>query len=192
MKTPIVYYGGKQRLCDRIISLIPSHTIYCEPFVGGGAVFMAKPRSKTEIINDLDGMIAIFYQAMKNDFESLQKRINETLYDRITHKYAWFIRKFAHKYTDLDIAWAFFVLSSIGFSGTLDSFGCYTKGTKARTHENRKLMFNDQLHKRFEGIQIENVDAVELIGRRDTEETFFYLDPPYINTCQSHYDGYTK
>ncbi len=75
MKTPIVYYGGKQRLFDRIISLVPSHTIYCEPFVGGGAVFMEKPRSKTEIINDLDGMIAIFYRVMKNDFESLQKRI---------------------------------------------------------------------------------------------------------------------
>jgi len=192
MKTPIVYYGGKQRMVQTILPLIPQHDIYCEAFVGGGAIFMAKEPSKTEIINDKDGMISIFYRVLKNDFEALKKRIEDTLYDRITHKYAWFVRKFPHHFSELSIAWAFFTLSSVGFSGTLDSFGCYTKGTKARTHENRKQLFTPELHKRFEGIQIENVDALDLIKRRDTVNTFFYLDPPYIDTIQSHYDGYTK
>ena len=42
MKTPITYYGGKQRLCKQILSMMPPHKIYCEPYFGGGAVFFSK------------------------------------------------------------------------------------------------------------------------------------------------------
>ena len=38
MRTPITYYGGKQNLSERIVSMMPRHKIYCEPFFGGGAV----------------------------------------------------------------------------------------------------------------------------------------------------------
>lgn len=191
LKPVITYYGGKQRLLKYILPNIPPHTLYVEPFVGGGAVFISKPPSKSEIINDLDGMISIFYRVMKRDFEILKMRIEETLYDRKTHKYAWFIRNFPHDYTDIQIAWAFFVLTAIGFSGTIDSFGCYTKGNKARTLENKKLLFSKELMHRFEGVQIENTDGHDLIKRRDSDSTFFYIDPPYPETHQSHYAGYT-
>ena len=36
------------------------------------------------------------------------------------------------------------------------------------------------------------MDAVQVITPRDSEQTFFYLDPPYINCNQSHYSGYTE
>ena len=42
MKTPLTYYGGKQQLASKIVSLIPEHRIYCEPFIGGAAVFFCK------------------------------------------------------------------------------------------------------------------------------------------------------
>ena len=31
-----------------------------------------------------------------------------------------------------------------------------------------------------------------VIRERDTPDTFFYLDPPYINCDQKHYNGYEK
>lgn len=43
MKTPIAYYGGKQRLASRIVKLMPKHTVYVEPFCGGAAVLFVKP-----------------------------------------------------------------------------------------------------------------------------------------------------
>lgn len=191
LKTVITYFGGKQKLLKYILPNIPPHTLYCEPMVGGGAVFISKPRSKVEIINDLDGMIAIFYRVMKHDFENLKRRVEETLYDRNTHKYARYIRQFPHWYNEVDIAWAFFVLTAMGFSGTIDSFGCYTNGSKAQTLENKKGLFDEELRKRFLGVQIENTDGHDLIKRRDTKESFFYVDPPYPETCQAHYSGYT-
>ncbi|MGE0566949.1 MAG: DNA adenine methylase, partial [Bacteroidia bacterium] len=41
MKTPITYYGGKQNMIKHLLEIIPTHTSYCEPFFGGGALFFA-------------------------------------------------------------------------------------------------------------------------------------------------------
>lgn len=48
MRTSITYYGGKQRMADTIISMMPAHKLYCEPFFGGGAVFFRKPKAGIE------------------------------------------------------------------------------------------------------------------------------------------------
>ena len=191
LKTPITYFGGKQKLVSRILPLIPDHEIFCVPFIGGAAVFIASEPSKSEIINDLDAMISIFYRVVRNDFRRLKKRIESTLYDRTIHRVAWTIKQVPHHYSNIDIAWAFYVLTGVGFSGTLDSFGCYTKGNKAQTFMNKRLLWNEALKERFKGVQIENTDALDLIKRRDTERTFFYLDPPYIDTCQPYSTDYT-
>lgn len=50
MKTPISYYGGKQTLSPIILELIPEHKIYCEPFLGGAAVYFAKSRQKLKLL----------------------------------------------------------------------------------------------------------------------------------------------
>ncbi len=42
LKTPITYYGGKQRMLKYILPLIPKHNVYTECFAGGLAVFFAK------------------------------------------------------------------------------------------------------------------------------------------------------
>ncbi|GAB5417032.1 MAG: DNA adenine methylase [Crocinitomicaceae bacterium] len=153
---------------------------------------MAKEPSKSEIINDHDAMISIFYRVAQTDFKNLKRKIESTLYDRSIHRVAWNIRTIPHFFSDLQIAWAFYVLSGLGFSGGLDSFGCYTHGKKAQTFLNKRLLWDEKMRKRFEGVQIENTDALDLIQRRDTKNTFFYLDPPYIDTAQSHYGGYSR
>lgn len=34
MRTPITYYGGKRRLAEGILQMMPGHRIYCKPFFG--------------------------------------------------------------------------------------------------------------------------------------------------------------
>jgi DNA adenine methylase len=53
-RTPLTYYGGKQRLARRIVALMPPHRVYLEPFTGGAAVLFRKPRAARETLNDLD------------------------------------------------------------------------------------------------------------------------------------------
>lgn len=45
---------------------------------------------------------------------------------------------------------------------------------------------------RLKYTQIEQNDAVKVIRSRDREDAFHYVDPPYINTSQGHYGGYTE
>lgn len=54
MKPVLKYPGSKWRLAEWIVSLMPPHKSYLEPFFGSGAVFFKKPPSRIETINDLD------------------------------------------------------------------------------------------------------------------------------------------
>ena len=57
VKSPIVWTGGKFYVADWIVSLMPKHEIYVEPFFGAGWVFFTKPRSRVEVINDIDDRV---------------------------------------------------------------------------------------------------------------------------------------
>ena len=86
MKTPISYYGGKQKMLQHILPKIPSHILYVEPFFGGGAVFFAKPASDAEIINDINNRLITFYRALKYDFDDLSALVDESFHSRAQHK----------------------------------------------------------------------------------------------------------
>ena len=58
--------GSKRQLVPKILKLIPQHTIYVEPFIGGGSVYFAKPPSRKEYINDLDKNIIEGYRLLKD------------------------------------------------------------------------------------------------------------------------------
>src|SRR5438270_12309923 len=71
MVGPISYIGGKNRLAKTIISLLPEHTTYVEPFAGGAQVFFHKEPSKVEVLNDLDGEVVNFYKVCQWHHEEL-------------------------------------------------------------------------------------------------------------------------
>lgn len=191
-KTPITYYGGKQSMLKEILPIIPSHRIYVEPFFGGGAVFWAKPPSKTEIINDVNGNITNFYEVLKHDFFRLREKIEITLHSRDVYKKALVIYSMPHLFAeDRTIrAWAFWVVTNQGFAAKIGTWG-YDRDKRATHIANKVDAFKEELSDRLRYTQIENNDAVQVIKSRDTPETFIYADPPYIDTDQGHYGGYT-
>lgn len=194
MKTPITYYGGKQKLAPIIIKLIPSHILYAEPFSGGAAVFFVKKPSEVEVLNDLNGELINFYRVIKNQFDELLAEINNTLHSRKLHKHAYVIYSNPELFDPVKRAWAVWVLSSQGFSGKLDSVWGYdieADSTSRKIYFN-KIEFTEMYSRRLEKVQLENADALYIIRSRDSEESFFYCDPPYFNSNMGHYKGYTK
>lgn len=195
MRTPITYYGGKQHLASEIISMIPAHKFYCEPFFGGGAVFFQKPKSKIEVINDTNNMLINFYLCIQNRFEELSRLVHETLHSESLYYKAKDIWNGRVDATEIEKAWAVWVITNGSFAGSMYGGWKWCNGTSgshsAIMIKNKREDFKKELHERLSETQISCRDALRVIKERDSEETFFYLDPPYPGHYQGHYCGYT-
>ena len=176
-----------------ILPLIPSHNLYCEPFCGGAAIFFGKEPSNVEVINDTNSELINFYKVAQNRFVELNQMVRVTLHSRRLHADAKIVYGNPHLFDEIKRAWAVWVLASQGFAGMLDgSFG-YDKSKDTTTKKiiNKRDAFTEDLAVRLQHVNIECSDAVYVIQSRDTENTFFYVDPPYYNSNCGHYDGYS-
>lgn len=192
-KTPITYYGGKQKLVPEIIPRIPTHNSYVEPFCGGAAIFFSKKPSDIEVLNDTNKELINFYRVVQNDFTSLEKEVRITLHSRDLHRKAWVINNNPDMFSEVKRAWALWILSSQSFCAQLDGNWGYDKTNNRTTKliQSKKDRFTEALAIRLQNVQIESTDALYIIRSRDTKDTFFYCDPPYYNSDCGHYDGYS-
>jgi DNA adenine methylase len=192
MKTPITYYGGKQNMVKHLLELVPAHSIYCEPFFGGGALFFAKEPSETEVINDINSEVINFFKVIKTHFSELQKEIQASLHSRELYKQAMVIYKHPELFTNVKRAWAFWVLTNQGFASIIGSWGFGKDNSKEKALAHKRDDFTKVYENRLRMVQIEHNDAIKVIDRCDSKETFIYCDPPYIDSNMGHYKGYSE
>lgn len=195
MRTPITYYGGKQTLAPTIVSMLPPHKIYCEPFFGGGAVFFAKPKSYLEAINDTNERLVIFYKQVMTNFDELQQMVQATLCAESEYNRAREIYHGRRPASEAETAWAVWMVTNFSFSGSPRGGWKWDNGN-AGSHvgiymRRRREEFSDWLRNRLADVQISCRDALDVIRQRDTPETMFYLDPPYPMADMKHYSGYS-
>ncbi len=68
--------GGKRQLLKEILSLIPPHSRYYEPFVGGAAVLLGlQPRYA--VINDCNAELINVYRVIRDNPELLIQLLDE-------------------------------------------------------------------------------------------------------------------
>lgn len=194
MKPPLTYYGGKQTLSKLIVSLIPKHKLYCEPFFGGGAVFFAKEPSNLEVINDTNGHLINFYKVIQTNYNKLNKEIQNTLHSREHHQAAKIVLGYPQLFDEIKRAWAIWTLANQSFGSKLNgNWGFDKKENKsAKQLFAKRNNFTKHYVDRLDKVQIECRNALEVIQMLDSKDTFFYLDPPYFNSNMGHYKGYTK
>ena len=106
------------------------------------------------------------------------------------------VAKFIHEHPDyfsrVKRAWAVWALSKLSFSGNLSgSFSFAKNGNNKKTIalNNAKHAFGEDIKALLEQCTIEQDDALKVIKRYDTKDTFHFLDPPYIGFNMGHYSG---
>ncbi|MDR2806244.1 MAG: DNA adenine methylase [Dysgonamonadaceae bacterium] len=192
LKTPITYYGGKQKMLEYILPLIPEHQIYSEAFFGGGAVFWAKEPAKVEFINDHNAEVINFYRVLKHNFPELKKEIDVTLHSEYQQKQAKSIYQNPSGHGKIKRAWAIWVLSHQSFYSILGNTWKCSKSRSIGTQiQSRKEAFADAYSKRLEHTSIFCREALDVIKKSDHEDAFHYIDPPYFQADMGHYGGYT-
>lgn len=70
--SPVVkWVGGKRQLLGDITPLMPRQiSMYCEPFLGGGAVLFSR-QPENAIVNDLNSELMLVYEVVRDNVEAL-------------------------------------------------------------------------------------------------------------------------
>jgi DNA adenine methylase len=189
MNGPIKYYGGKRYMADTILSNAPPHTIYIEPYFGGGAVLFAKPAQGIEVVNDINGGLTNFWSVLASEetFPTFQRAVNLTpCCEEFFRGARTLLRSQPRGTLDISHAVAFFVVARLSFSGTMSSMvvpGCRPRGGMAES-VSAWLSAVDSLpavHARLSRVFIYNRNALDVIERyAGNADVWVYLDPPYM------------
>ncbi|BDT96952.1 DNA methyltransferase (plasmid) [Nocardia sputorum] len=186
LASPVMYYGSKARIAERIAALLPPHSHYVEPCAGSLSVLLAKPRSRMETVNDLDRHLMTFWQVLRDRPAELERACVLTPHARAEHQDA---RALDADVDDVERARRVWVMLTQGRSGVLRTTGW----RYARSAEDgfcgpaRLSSYIDRIGpvaERLRGVSLECRPAVEVLrdygqGPR-TNRTLIYLDPPYL------------
>lgn len=186
------YPGGKTQMADWIIGHFPKHECYVEVFGGSAAVLANKDPSRVEVLNDRDGDIVQFFETLRDRPGELVAWLRDTPHSRELHD------KYADAYYDgyrpndaVERAGRFWYLRETQFAAKYNGTSGYN-GARKRNFGQQTATKRERLRefsRRFDNVQIENLDYADLFERYDSGETFFYADPPYVQEGDDLYTG---
>ncbi len=179
--------GGKNRLAKQIVAMMPEHTCYCEVFAGGASVLFTKPRSKCEVLNDINGDLVNLYRVVQFHERALIAELRWQLNSREGFGIA--IRHNDAGLTDIQRAARFLQVVKTCFGG---KGGCdgrsYGYATTSGARFNRRIVAAlRQAHKRLDGVNVETDSFEAIIKRYDRPHTLFFCDPPYLDLTKYKY-----
>lgn len=179
VKPILKYPGAKWRDAAWVVSHLPKHKKYLEPYTGSAAIYLHKEPSEYEVINDLSGDVVNFLRVVREDGNTLADLIALTPWSReeydlsyeptadpIERARRFLVRNWQAQNGDLSkrVGWA-----NRGFHGVASTVGRWRK------LPDRILAVVDRLLQ----AEIENTNALDLIKRANATDVLIYADPPY-------------
>jgi DNA adenine methylase len=190
IKRPLVrYHGSKWSIAPWIISFISKHRTYVEPYGGGAAVLLRKPRSHEEIYNEIDGDIVNLFKVARDYGPKLKDLLELTPFSKEEYLQAYKPAEGQIERARRTVIRAFMGRANTGATGNISNEGTVATGFRASTPNCGKTAAKvwtsypdalDALIERLKGVVIENKNALDVIDHHDSEETLFYVDPPYL------------
>ena len=187
--------GAKRLLAAQILAEIGEHNSWYEPFCGGMAMLMAKPRATMETVNDLHSDLVNLAHVVQdtNAGSALYRRLRRVLlHEQLFEESAEIIRRpFEYQRGQADVvrAYHFFVVSWLGRNGVSGtaSYNCgfsrrYSqKGGHSGTRVAGAVDSIPAWRRRMRSVVILQMDGIELVeNTADEFGTVIYADPPYI------------
>jgi DNA adenine methylase len=187
IKPPIRAFGGKSNMLKTLMSHFPEqsdYNIFIDAFGFSGAVLLAEERpGKIEIYNDIYENVYALYKCLqdKNMFQELKEKCDLAIYSsQFRKEYKEKLKEKDMPIVDRAFMYWYVNRSSHGGMGGL-SVNCVIRRKMAKSTSDFLSCIDrlPQIHSRLSTVIIENRDALELINKYNTPNTFIYLDPPY-------------
>lgn len=179
MDSFLSWIGGKKLLRHTIIENFPDtkqFNKYVEVFGGAGWVLFVKDRhTSNEVYNDINSNLTNLFKCVKYHAEELQKELNFTINSR--ELFEEYISQINSKgLTDIQRAARYFYIIKLSYGSKGGSFGAIKKDVE------KMKLYLQEIQQRLTNVVIENECFKDIIVKYDSQETLFYLDPPYHST----------
>ena len=190
---PLKWHGGKGafngKLAKWIISLIPQHTHYVEPYFGGGAVLLHKdPEGVSEVINVCDGNLMNFWNVLATTPDRMLRALWGTPFSEVEFDNA--VKDLAES-DAVRRATAFFIRCRQSRQGLQKDFATLSRNrTRGGMNEQVSAWLSaieglPDVHARLKRVVVLCRDAVDVIMQQDGLQTCVYADPPYLHETRT-------
>ncbi len=183
-KSFLKWVGSKYKILDDILSLIPTHNNYFEPFLGGGCVFLnvGSKCNGTFNLSDLNQELMLSWKEVKN-------RPQELIEELELLPKEWSIKDYYSIRDEIESASRMIYLNKMCFNGLyrLNRSGKFNVPIGSKREFSPPLKQIEEVSDYLKEIKTNFVcKSYEYILSEVKEGDFVYLDPPY---CSS-YNGY--
>ena len=192
MKTFFRYPGGKSKIANIIVPLLPEHDTYIEPFVGAGAIFLKvleQKRFRKYIINDKNYAIFSIWHSIQNFPNELNTRLLNFVPS--VEAYNDFKNILINHSSDIvETAFMKIALHQTSFSGLGEKSGGPIGGQYQSSkyaidcRYNPERIANDisKISKLMQNVTVLNLDYEKVLL-----EGALYIDPPYYEVGHTLY-----
>jgi len=195
---PLKWHGGKHYLAGRIVALMPPHRHYVEPYAGGLAVLLAKsPDGISEVVNDIDGRLTNFWKVLQDEvmFAEFHRLVEAIPFSEVEWREARdtsaSFRQSVGKSEMVREAAAFFVFCRQSLAGRMKGFASISRSrTRRNMNEQASAWITavdglPAVHARLRRVVVLDRPAIDVLRSEESEDSLFYLDPPYLKETRS-------
>jgi DNA adenine methylase len=168
--------GGKARMVARLLPLFPPHKCYVEPFGGMASLLLNKPTSEVEVYNDRDDRLVELFSVLKYHPQEFDRQLDGLL----TSRRLFELYRDRTGVTDIQRSAQFLYALTFSFGGEGQTFATSKVRDKSSVSHLRERA--ELVKQRLQAVIIEHLDWEQVIERYDGPETFFFCDPPYMET----------
>ena len=180
------WVGGKRSILPELLARMPKdYKGYCEPFLGGGALYFAvKP--KRGYLSDVNYHLALTFLAVKNDVNGV---IANLKIHAVRHGKEYYLRareRLGKEKEQAKIGALLIYLNKTCYNGLCRVNRAGEFNAPIGSYEAPAILDEDNLRAASDALQGAEIKQHEFWQAKVETGTFYYLDPPYHKV----YDGY--
>jgi len=179
LRKPFGHPLGKSWQVSFLNELIPEHKVYVEPFAGGASLYFKKDPeiSGLEVLNDKDKEYAFALRFIRDATSEEWERLTRKDWNGNFEKFEALKKSKPKDRVERFYRFKYLNLWSVGSRMTNYS----EKDHRPKSIETPTLIKNYKAYReRMKNTKIYSKDYKEILRSFDGKDTFFYLDPPYL------------